>query len=74
MFRKMTFVVVALAGLTAACAGPSGKGEGDSCSGADDCSADLTCQPILGRNGDFCCPAPADASDKANCQAEPDGG
>jgi hypothetical protein len=80
MFRKMAFVgvtVVAMAGLVMGCAGPGGKGEGDSCGSQDDCSADLTCQPIQGRSGDFCCPAPPDASDKSNCQAQapqPDGG
>jgi hypothetical protein len=51
-----------------------GKGEGDSCTGQDECSADLTCQPIGGHSGDFCCPAPADASNKPNCQAQGDGG
>ena len=52
-----------------ACAGPVGKGEGDSCSTADDCSSNLTCQPINGRNGDFCCPTPASTSKEGNCQA-----
>jgi hypothetical protein len=77
MFRKMAFVgmaVVAVACIVAGCAGPMGKGEGDSCSGQDDCSTDLTCQPIGGRSGDYCCPAPADASSKPNCQAQGDGG
>ncbi|HEY3815656.1 MAG TPA: hypothetical protein VGL81_00715 [Polyangiaceae bacterium] len=77
MFRKMAFVgiaVVTVAGLVAGCAGPMGKGEGDSCSGNDECSSDLTCQPVGGRSGDFCCPTPADASSKSNCQVEPDGG
>jgi hypothetical protein len=74
MFRKMVFVVMAGAacGLMA-CAGPGGKGEGDSCTTEDDCSADLTCQPISG-HGDVCCPTPPDASSKSSCQAEPDGG
>jgi predicted small secreted protein len=77
MFRKMAFVgmaVVAVACVVAGCAGPGGKGEGDSCGSQDDCSADLTCQPIDGRTGDYCCPAPADSSDKPNCQVQPDGG
>ncbi|MGD0525743.1 MAG: hypothetical protein ABSE49_11395 [Polyangiaceae bacterium] len=78
MFRKFVFVgmtLVAGACIVAGCAGPvGGKGEGDSCSGADDCSDDLQCQPIEGRSGDYCCPAPADASSKPNCQAAPDGG
>ena len=52
-----------------ACAGPVGKGEGDSCSTADDCSSNLTCQPISGRNADYCCPTPASTSKEGNCQA-----
>jgi hypothetical protein len=51
-----------------ACAGPVGKGEGDSCSTADDCSSNLTCQPIDGRSGDYCCPTPASTSKESNCQ------
>jgi hypothetical protein len=52
-----------------ACAGPVGKGEGDSCSTADDCSSNLQCQPVTGRGGDYCCPAPPSTSKEANCQA-----
>jgi hypothetical protein len=74
MFRKTVFVGMTI-GLLVACAGPlGGKGEGDQCTGEDQCSDDLQCQPIQGRSGDYCCPAPADASDKANCQAASDGG
>jgi hypothetical protein len=75
MLRKTVFVmtaVAALGGVVAACAGPTGKGEGDSCSTNDDCSSDLTCQPI-GDGGDFCCPTPASSSTKSSCQT-PDGG
>jgi hypothetical protein len=57
-----------------ACAGPIGKGEGDSCSTADDCSSDLTCQYVQGRTGDFCCPTPAISSKEANCQPGPAAG
>jgi hypothetical protein len=77
MFRKTAFVLIACglaAVLSAACAGPTGKGEGDSCTSNDDCSSNLTCQPVDGRQGDFCCPTPADASSQSNCQAKPDGG
>lgn len=76
MFRKIAFVVmglVAMVSTVGACAGPMGKGEGDSCSTQDDCSSDLTCQPVPG-HGDVCCPAPADSSTKANCQASGDAG
>ena len=43
------------------------KNEGSGCSKNDDCGGELTCQPIQGRTGDFCCPAPADSSGKINC-------
>jgi hypothetical protein len=72
MFRRIAFgVTVAVAGLgvLAGC----GKGEGDSCTG-NDCSTDLTCQPVAGRTGDYCCPTPADNSDKSTCHADGDGG
>jgi hypothetical protein len=74
MVRKMLFVVLAVTacGLVA-CAGPNGKGEGDSCNSEDDCSSDLTCQPIAG-HGDVCCPTPPYSSKKANCQTTGDGG
>jgi hypothetical protein len=51
-----------------ACAGPVGKGEGDTCSTNDDCSSNLICQPI-GGHGDVCCPAPPSSSKESNCQA-----
>jgi len=76
MLRKIVFVGMALfatASGLGACAGPMGKGEGDSCSSQDDCSTDLTCQPIQG-HGDVCCPAPPDNSSKSSCHAQVDGG
>jgi hypothetical protein len=75
MFRKMVFFGMAcgLVGLVA-CAGPIGKGQGDSCSSQDECGSDLTCQPIGGRSGDYCCPTPATASTNGNCKPANDGG
>ena len=70
MFRKMTIVMVAVGlvgALAAGCAGQVGKGEGESCSRDEDCNNQLFCQPVQGRQGDFCCPAPATASGEANC-------
>jgi hypothetical protein len=70
MFWKTAFVVVSLAvfgGVVAACTGPLGKGEGDSCDTNDQCSEGLDCQPI-GDGGDYCCPTPAQSSSKATCQ------
>jgi hypothetical protein len=71
MVAKTAFVVLA-AGvavmMAVACAGPLGKGDGDSCSTADDCSSNLTCQAITGRQGEYCCPTPPTASKESNCQ------
>ncbi len=79
MFRKTAFVFIACglvaAALSSACAGPMGKGEGDSCTTNDDCSSNLTCQPIYGRSQDYCCPTPPSTSKEQNCQvASTDGG
>jgi hypothetical protein len=71
MVRKLMFVVVALGTvglLVQGCAGDPGKSEGDSCSG-DECYGNLICQPITGRSGDYCCPAPPSTSNQSNCQA-----
>ena len=69
MFRKVVLFGMGcvLTGLVA-CAGPIGKGQGDNCSSQDDCSSDLTCQPVSGRSGDFCCPTPPDTSSSDNCK------
>jgi hypothetical protein len=65
--------VVFAAWSLAACVGPAGGvGEGDPCT-QDDCAQDLTCQPIQGRQGEYCCPAPASMSSKPNCQPAPTG-
>jgi hypothetical protein len=73
MFRKMILVALvafAAPSLVAAC-GPSvnsDANEGGSCSSNGDCGGDLVCQPVTGRQGDYCCPTPATASKKASCQ------
>jgi hypothetical protein len=73
MLRKTVLFGMAcvMAGLVA-CAGPMGKGQGESCSKQEDCSADLTCQPVNG--ADYCCPTPASASTSGTCKAQGDGG
>jgi hypothetical protein len=53
-------------GAAAACAGDD-KNEGDSCTQQSDCGGNLICQPISGRNQDFCCPTPSTSSTHANC-------
>ena len=72
MLRKTGLILLTcglLGALASACEANTGKSEGDSCSSLDDCSAGLYCQPVTGHQGDFCCPTPADASTKSNCQA-----
>lgn len=81
MFRKMASVVVGaslLVGLSSACAGnETGTSEGGGCTTQDQCDTELLCQPVTGRNGDFCCPAPlvlpggTFASSQTNCQPVP---
>jgi len=79
MFRKMASVVVGaslLAGLSSGCAGnQTGTSEGGGCTTNDQCDSELVCQPIQGRGGDFCCPAPLTypgtgnfVSSQTNCQ------
>jgi hypothetical protein len=54
-------------GLTiVACSG----GQGDECTTDSDCSSVLTCQPIQGRDKNYCCPLPATSSDYATCHAD----
>jgi hypothetical protein len=81
MVRKMATLMVGaslLVGLLGACAGnQTGTGEGGGCSSDDACDTDLWCQPVTGRNGDFCCPTPLVlpsgqfSSGQANCQPIP---
>jgi hypothetical protein len=71
MFRKIILAGIAIGSLVVAC-GPSANAdanEGGSCTQQGDCGGDLTCQPIHGRVGDFCCPTPAQTSSHANCQS-----
>lgn len=63
--RKVMVVFIAcgvLGVLSAACAGPMGKGEGEGCGSNDDCSSNLICQPVAGR-GTNCCPSPLQRED-----------
>lgn len=78
MVRKISGVMVSAmlvaAGVLAGCAGETGKGEGDGCSGNSDCGGQLICQSVAGRGGDFCCPTPLKTPDnhftstETNCQ------
>jgi hypothetical protein len=70
MFGKMIFAVAVVGALVVAC-GPADSlnhNEGGSCAQDGDCGGLLVCQPIEGRQGDFCCPTPACSSGKENCQ------
>ena len=70
MFGRSVCVIAAVASMVIACSGGDGNSnEGGSCSKADDCGGNLTCQPITGRTGDYCCPTPASSSDQTNCHA-----
>ncbi len=67
-----TIITVGLTAVLAAGSVACGAGEGDSCSTQSDCSdQNLTCQPIDGRGGDFCCPTPPQSSSKTSCQPTP---
>jgi hypothetical protein len=69
MLRKMVFVglaVSAIVSAVAACAGPIGKAEGDSCKTSDDCEDGLVCQPVADK-GPYCCPTPPSSSKKSSC-------
>jgi hypothetical protein len=69
MFGKIICGVALVGSIVVAC-GPAdslNKNEGGACSKVDDCGGDLSCQPIQGRTGDFCCPAPPESSSHTNC-------
>jgi hypothetical protein len=78
MFRKIAGMLVGagvVVALSSGCAGnQTGTSEGGGCSSDDQCDTDLYCQPVPGRNGDFCCPTPlvlpsgAFSSGQTNCQ------
>ncbi len=70
MFGKTIFSVAVVGSLLVGC-GPSASmnhNEGGACSVNDDCGGALICQPVEGRQGDYCCPTPAYSSSHANCQ------
>ncbi len=73
MLSKMALVSVAFGIVAAAslgCAGPIGKGEGDTCSSADDCASNLTCYTPEGKTQLYCCPTQgpgAPPPKSANC-------
>ncbi len=70
---KKAFVSVSLAislavATLAACSG--GVSQGEECGGPqDDCSSNLSCQPIAGRGKSYCCPSPPESSNYQNCHA-----
>jgi hypothetical protein len=50
------------------CSDAGGISEGDQCGAPkDNCSSNLTCQPISGQAGDVCCPTPPESSKKDSC-------
>ena len=70
LFGRMICAVALVGSFVVAC-GPAAslnKNEGGSCVNTDDCGGGLTCQPIQGRQGDFCCPTPPESSSHVNCK------
>jgi len=71
MLGKMICALTVVGSLLVAC-GPAASlnaNEGGSCSASNnDCGGDLDCQPIQGRQGEFCCPTPPQSSSHENCQ------
>ncbi len=67
--KKVFVVAVSLVvAALAACSG--GVSQGEECGGSqDDCSSNLSCQPIAGRGHSYCCPTPAEVSHYQNCHA-----
>jgi hypothetical protein len=70
MYKMMGVILAVSVGFLVACSGSGGILEGDTCGGStDQCHNNLTCQPIQGRTGDFCCPTPPQSSTQTNCHA-----
>jgi hypothetical protein len=66
MFVRIVCVLMAVSATVIACSGDA-HNEGGTCSTANDCGGNLSCQPVDGRQGNFCCPTPADTSKETNC-------
>jgi hypothetical protein len=49
--------------------GCGGGEQGDDCTKNDDCNGGLICQPIKGREKDYCCPTPPESSEAVHCHA-----
>jgi hypothetical protein len=56
-------ITLGLAGVVVACEG--GKA-GDKCSTNNDCNTSLICQPVEGRDSDYCCPSEGPEQTGAN--------
>jgi hypothetical protein len=67
MFVRMVSGVAVVASLLIACSSGD-ENEGGSCTSNNDCGGNLVCQPIQGRQSDFCCPTPPTTSSHASCQ------
>jgi hypothetical protein len=71
MFGKMIFAGLGVVGSLVVACGPAdslNQNEGASCSSNNDCGGLEVCQPITGRQGDFCCPTPPSSSSHESCQ------
>jgi hypothetical protein len=65
-FLKVAVVATFVGVTVVACSGS----QGDECTTDSDCKSNLTCQPIEGRDKNYCCPAPPESSDYANCHPD----
>jgi hypothetical protein len=73
--RSALLAVILAGGVVAACEGGSA---GDKCTKQSDCNNSLTCQPVQGRDSDYCCgsygPEVPESDIPANCRPLDDAG
>ena len=68
MFRSIC-VALAFSATVIACSSDS-HNEGGTCVESKDCGGNLSCQPIEGRQGNFCCPTPPSSSSEGSCHSQ----
>jgi hypothetical protein len=69
MVRSFFCVALAISATVLACSGDA-HNEGGTCATVKDCGGNLSCQPITGRRGDFCCPTPPESSSETSCHGQ----
>jgi hypothetical protein len=58
---------IGLLGMVFGLIGACGPLQGQACQKDSDCGSNLSCQPIVGRASNFCCPTPPESSGYENC-------